>query len=249
MLKRGWYGCAFLATLVMAPAVAIADGGGPDIDLPPDEAVSGVGANPVQIGGYGEMHFNRVIPENGEKTSEIDFHRMVVYLGRQFDANIRFYSEIEIEHSIAGDGKVGEVAIEQAFVEYQLADESSAFGVFGIRAGIVLVPMGIINQWHEPPIFHGVERPKTDTVIIPSTWREGGVGIVGELAEGLRYELYLVGGLDASGFSAATGLRGGRQKVSDAITNSWAITGRVEFEPKLGVVVGGRQCRQRRRGQ
>src|SRR5262249_3958364 len=108
----------------------------------------------------------------------------------------------------------------------------------GLRAGVVLVPMGIINQWHEPPIFNGVERPAVDQVIIPTTWREGGLGIFGQPLEGVRYELYLVSGLDPTGFSAAAGIRGGRQSVSLATVNGLAVTGRVEVEPILGMVAG-----------
>ncbi len=96
-----------------------------------------------------------------------------------------------------------------------------------LRAGVILVPMGIINQWHEPPIFNGVERPQVGRVIIPTTWREGGVGIWGQPTDSIRYELYVMGGLDASGFSGATGLRGGRLKVTQAELNGPAFTGRV----------------------
>jgi hypothetical protein len=108
----------------------------------------------------------------------------------------------------------------------------------GVRAGVILVPMGIINAWHEPPIFHGVERPAVDTVIIPSTWREGGLGVFGEPVEGLRYQLYVMGGLDPRGFSPAQGIREGRQEVAEARADGLATSGRVEVEPVLGAVLG-----------
>jgi hypothetical protein len=98
--------------------------------------------------------------------------------------------------------------------------------------------MGIVNEWHEPPIFHGVERPSVDRVILPTTWREGGLGILGEPVEGLRYQLYLLSGLDPAGFSAEQGIRGGRQSVSQARTDGLALSGRIEVEPVLGLVAG-----------
>jgi hypothetical protein len=191
-------------------------------------------ADPTRVGGYGELHYNlENIGGPGDPQSEIDLHRLVLFLAHRFDERLRFYSEIEVEHAVASSDAPGEVGVEQAYLDYLLLDDA-----LGVRAGIVLVPMGIINQWHEPPIFHGVERPTVDRIVIPSTWREGGVGIFGAPAEGLRYELYLVGGLDPTGFSAAQGIRGGRQKVAEARADGLAVTGRLEVEPELGVVGG-----------
>ena len=225
-MNRVYCCCFTLIAVFGVPATVQAGEEGPDIELPADEEEPAArdDASQTMVGGYGEMHFNRVIPENGEKTSEIDFHRMVIYLGKQYDDKLSFHSELEIEHSIAGEGKPGEVALEQAYVDYQLAD------ALGVRAGIVLVPMGIINQVHEPPTFHGVERPNVDKVIIPSTWREGGAGIYGRLIPSLRYELYVLSGLDPTGFSAKSGVRGGRLKVGEARTDGLAIAGRIEYQ-------------------
>jgi hypothetical protein len=158
----------------------------------------------------------------------------VLFIAHNFSERFRFYSELEVEHALVGGGKPGEVGLEQAFVDWKLGGEE-----FGIRGGIVLVPMGIINQWHEPPIFHGVERPMVDKVLIPTTWREAAIGIFGEPVEGLRYEAYLMSGLDASSFSAGSGIRGGRQAIAQAQTNGFAGAARVEYEPTLGVLVGG----------
>lgn len=191
-------------------------------------------ADPTGIGGYGELHYGMEnIGGPGDAQGQIDLHRLVVFLAHRFDERLRFYSEIEVEHAAAAPDAPGEVSIEQAYLDYLLLDEA-----LGLRAGIVLVPMGIINQWHEPPVFHGVERPTVDTIIIPSTWREGGIGIFGEPIEGVRYELYLVGGLDPTGFSAEKGIRGGRQGVAEARADGLAVTGRLEVEPELGFVGG-----------
>ncbi len=185
------------------------------------------------IGGYGEVHYNTVIPEGGDAESTIDVHRLVVFLSQRFTDRLSFYGELEVEHTFVSSGGPGEVAVEQAFIDYNVAGDA-----LGIRAGVVLVPMGFINTWHEPPTFNGVERPMVDNRIIPTTWREGGIGIFGEPVEGLSYELYAISGLDPLGFSAGSGLRGGRQHVAKAVTTGVAVTGRLEYEPTLGVSVG-----------
>jgi hypothetical protein len=193
-------------------------------------------ADSTSIGGYGELHYNLVFPEAAGADSEatIDLHRLVFFFAHNFSEEIRFYSEVEIEHAfIAGGEDSGEVGVEQAFVDWRLLGDD-----LGLRAGVILVPMGIINQWHEPPIFNGVERPSVDRVIIPTTWREAGIGVFGEPAEGLRYEAYLMSGLDPSGFSAGSGLRGGRQQVLEASTDGPAVAARIEYEPILGLVGG-----------
>ncbi len=186
------------------------------------------------IGGYAEMHFTRAMPESGDTNTQLDFHRLVLFVAHRFSDKVQFYTELEVEHAFSGEGKPGQIGLEQAFVDYKIAGDKLA-----VRTGIVLVPMGIINQWHEPPVFNGVERPAVDKNIIPSTWREGGIGLVGSPAPGLNFELYLVGGLNASKFSAGGGVRGGRQAVAKSRADGLALTGRLEYEPELGWVIGG----------
>lgn len=191
-------------------------------------------ARNTSIGGYGELHFHAELPEGGSEEIEIDLHRLVLFVAHQFDASFRFYTEIEVEHALAfGSSEVGSVGIEQAFVDWRVLGDP-----LWIRAGVVLVPMGIVNQWHEPPIFHGVDRPRVDRVVVPTTWREGGIGIAGRPLDWLRYELYVIGGLDAAGFRASSGIRSGRQNVAEAFAGSPALTGRLEVEPSLGIVAG-----------
>lgn len=186
------------------------------------------------LGGYGELHYNLQWNDDFDAhESEIDLHRLVVFIAHNFSDRFRFYTEIEVEHALASSGTPGQVGIEQAFVDWRVLEDR-----LGLRAGVVLVPLGIINQWHEPPIFHGVERPRVDRNILPSTWREGGIGIFGEPTEWLRYELYAVGGLDASSFDAGSAIRGGRQGISEANARGLAVTGRVEVEPMMGLVAG-----------
>ena len=215
---------------------------GPQIVVPPEiDPLRGMQQarmnrpSKTTIGGYGELHFNMSMPEGGgDRDTEIDLHRLVLFFAHRFDERFRLYIELEVEHALVGDGAPGEVGLEQAFIDWQILDNNA----LTLRTGIVLVPMGIINQWHEPPIFHGVERPRVDASVIPTTWREAAIGVTGEPIEGLRYEAYLMSGLDASGFSGSNGLRGGRQKVAEAITNGPAFSGRLEIEPTLGMVAG-----------
>jgi hypothetical protein len=188
----------------------------------------------TSIGGYAELHYSLTMPDGGDTEGEVDFHRLVLFVAHNFTDRMRFYSELEVEHALVGGDEPGEVGVEQAYVEWDLVDPKIA----SLRAGIVLVPMGIVNQWHEPPIFNGVERPMVDKVIIPSTWREAAVGVVGEPIEGLRYEAYVMSGLDPLGFSAGSGIRGGRQKVAEARSTGLAFAGRVELEPMLSTVIG-----------
>ena len=194
----------------------------------------------TSVGGYGELHLNIFKPEDTPARARLDMHRLVLFVAHNFNDRFRFYTELELEHAfVAEAGGVavpGSFQIEQAFIDWRLLKGTSEALYF--RGGVVLVPMGIINQWHEPPIFHGVERPLVDRVIIPTTWREGGVGVWGEPIEGLRYEFYVMSGLDASGFSGSSGLRGGRLQVTQATLNGPAFTGRLEWEPTLGMVLG-----------
>ncbi|MCP4443888.1 MAG: hypothetical protein GY811_00900 [Myxococcales bacterium] len=231
-----------LLTVAALPSSAFAEDTGPDLELPAEEEtaekVVQAPANSVTIGGYGELHYTRVDPEDGQVSNEIDMHRMVLYVGRQFSDRISFSSEIEVEHAIVGDGKVGEVSVEQAVIDYRFTDPSDSAGVMGMRAGIMLVPMGIVNIWHEPNTFHGVERPNVDKVIIPSTWREGGVSFYHKPTEQLSYEAGIMGGLNPLKFSAKSGIRGGRQKVGEARTDGLAFTARGQFSPTGQTVLG-----------
>lgn len=183
---------------------------------------SGTGAGPrdkVTIGGYGELHYNDL--DNGE---EIDFHRFVLYFGHQFTDNLSFYSEFELEHSLAGDGAPGEVELEQAFVQWDYAPGHRA------RAGLFLMPIGILNETHEPDTFYGVERNRVENQVIPTTWWEAGVGFDGEIAPGWGYDLAVHSGLNLKTSSGSpSSIRSGRQKVAEANGDSLAYTGRISF--------------------
>ena len=147
------------------------------------------------ISGYMDFHIND--PQYADAV--LDFHRFVLLLTHSFSDRIRFVSELELEHTVVSDETKGELELEQAYVDFLISRP------FSMRAGIVLAPVGIINERHEPPVFHGVERPAVDTVIIPTTWFGAGAGVHGEIGAGFRYRAYAMETLDATGFSAERG--------------------------------------------
>ncbi|MEZ5525742.1 MAG: hypothetical protein R3E62_12430, partial [Pseudomonadales bacterium] len=181
--------------------------------------------NDTSFGGYGELHYNNLDDQHGASDKdEIDLHRFVLFFGHEFTDDVRFFSELEVEHSIAGDGKEGEVEIEQAYVEWDYADNHSA------KAGLFLVPVGILNETHEPDTFYGTERNPVESNIIPSTWWEGGVSSSGELAEGWSYDVALHSGLKVPTTGDNAGkIRSGRQKVSEADADNGAVTARIKY--------------------
>ena len=185
------------------------------------------------LGGYGEVHYaNRTGPDT---PGIVDLKRFVVYLAHAFNDQIAFRSELEVEDAkLEGAQPGGEVALEQAYLDYRLSDALT------VRTGLVLPPVGIINETHEPPTFNGVDRPGFDHDVIPTTWREIGVGAVGRVpgAEGLSYRVYLVNGLRAAGFSAAEGIREGRQEGREASFANPSFTGRLEWA-RPGLKLGG----------
>jgi hypothetical protein len=181
------------------------------------------------LSGYMDFHYNNVSDEDGR----LDFHRFVLLVTHQFSDRIRFVSEIELEHAfVEGLEEAGELELEQAYVDFLLSRS------FNVRAGMLLMPVGIINERHEPPIYYGVERPLADTVLIPSTWFEVGAGVHGEIGRGWRYRLYVTSPLNAAEFSADEGIRGGRQKGSETNVSSAAATGRMEFVGIRGLTAG-----------
>lgn len=187
------------------------------------------------IGGYGELHYNE---PDGPSEGKLDFHRFVIYLAHTFSDKLSFKSEVEIEHTKleateSGGAEGGEVAIEQAYLDWHFNPH------IGLKAGIVLPPIGIINELHEPPTFHGVERPNVDRTIIPTTWRETGIGLYGLLTEGLHYQVYLVAGLKAEGFSGKDGIRGGRQEALESSPMNPSFTGKIEYVPIPTLKLGG----------
>lgn len=184
----------------------------------------------LNIGGYGEVHFNQPVNSDQKDLGTLDVHRIVMFLGYNFSSKTQFVSEIEFEYA-------KELWVEQAFLQHRI----NRF--MNLRAGLLLVPMGIINEYHEPTTFNGVERPVIDNRISPATWREVGFGLSGNILPlTLKYQLYAVGGLngyDTKGvFNGSSALRDGRQKGSKAYVSSPALTGKLEFYGIRNINVG-----------
>ena len=177
----------------------------------------------TQIGGYGELHYN-----NLDSKKEIDFHRFVLFFGHQFNDRLRFWSELELEHTVSGDDRNGDVQLEQAYVEYDLTANQH------VKGGIFLLPVGILNQTHEPPTFYGVERNPVERNIIPTTWWAGGIELNGEIAPGWSYDIGVHEGLETSAGSNYA-VRSGRQKTSEANANDLASTGRIKWTGMPGI--------------
>jgi predicted porin len=179
------------------------------------------------IGGYGELHYNNLSGEGGASDKkEIDFHRFVLFFGHEFSKDIRFFSELEVEHSLAGEGKPGEVELEQAYIEFDINKTMQAKG------GLFLIPVGIINETHEPNTFYGTERNPVEKNIIPATWWEAGASLSGKFNKGLSYDVALTSGLD---LNANNKIRDGRQKVAKARADSPMITGRLKYTGTAGL--------------
>ncbi|MGB3343945.1 MAG: hypothetical protein WBA61_08545 [Aequorivita sp.] len=177
----------------------------------------------VTLGGYGEMVYNQPEGYNGT----LDVRRVVLFLGYKFDEKTQFITEIEVEH-------VEEIYIEQAFVNYAISNN------FNLRGGLMLIPMGIINEYHEPTTFNGTDRPAVDHDIVPTTWRELGVGVTGRFPEiSLGYQAYVFNGFkstapDGSGgikgfLKGKDGLRGGRQKGIESTVDSPTFSAKLDY--------------------
>lgn len=184
----------------------------------------------LTIGGYGEVHYNQPLESGVRRNGKLDVHRVVMLFGYQFNSRTHFITEIEFEH-------VKEVFIEQAFLQYRLNN------FVNFKGGLLLIPMGVINEYHEPTTFHGVERPMIDKVIAPTTWREIGFGISGNIFPAtLKYQAYLVNGFNGYNGSAhlggKNGLRGGRQKGAESFVSSPNFSGKVEYYGIRGLNLG-----------
>ncbi len=187
----------------------------------------------LSIGGYGEMLFEDFDSsrDNGSPsgaTDQFDFLRGVFYVGYKFTDKWVFNSEIEFEH--AATDREGSASVEFATIDYLWKDKAN------FRAGLLLVPMGFVNELHEPPLFLGAKRPGVEQRIIPSTWRENGFGVFGDIGP-FTYRTYIINGLAGERFSS-NGIRGGRQKGSEALAEDLAWTGRLDYTGKPGLLVG-----------
>ena len=194
--------------------------------------LSGNYGKAVTVGAYGELTYNQPEAANGE----LDVQRLVLLFGYKFNDKTQFVTELEMEHTV-------EVFVEQAFVNYNVGQNVS------LRGGLMLVPFGIINEFHEPTTFNGVERPSVDNVIIPTTWRELGVGVTGRFNDlSLGYQAYIFNGFKSTSFDGSggvngalqgsSGLRGGRQKAIQSTVDSPTLSVKFDYYGIPGLRLG-----------
>ena len=175
----------------------------------------------LSLGGYGQTWL-QVFEHAQDKW---DYKRFILYAGFKFTEKLLLNVEIEFEHA-------NEVFVEFATIDYLYRPEAN------FRFGMVLMPVGFLNEIHEPPFYYGNERPVVEITIIPTTWRENGAGFFGEFAGGaVQYRLYTTTNLRADKFSSS-GVRSGRQKGSKALADM-SIVARVDAMPMNGLLVGG----------
>lgn len=184
----------------------------------------------LTIGGYAQIDYNQPLNSETYNNGQLDVHRMVLLFGYKFNSRTQFITELEVEH-------VKEVFVEQAFLDYRINN------YMNLRAGLMLIPMGIVNEYHEPPTFMGVERPMLDKYIVPTTWREIGVGVTGNLpGANLKYQAYIVNGFssytDGSTLRGSDGLRKGRQKGAQSFMSSPNFTTKIEYYGFSGLNIG-----------
>lgn len=210
---------SFAATVVFAQSVNVnGEVSEPDSD------------KKLLFGGYAQIEYLQPIVEGEFNNGKLDIHRLVLLMRYNFNDRISFMSEIEIEHA-------SEIYLEQAYLNYRF------YNWLQLRAGLLLIPMGIINENHEPPTFNGVLRPSIDKYIVPTTWREIGIGFTGKISQpGIRYSVYVINGVlgykDGARLDGESGIRKGRQKGISSMVGSPSLTSRIEYYGVRNLKIG-----------
>jgi len=211
-------------------------------NAPAKTATTGTNASEAQgsgatLWGYGEVNYNRTTDDKSQ--AQMDLRRAVFGIGYKFDSRTRFVSEFEIEHAIASADDSGEVEVEQFYVDHQLTDTTH------LKAGLFLIPAGLLNESHEPTNYYGVERNFVETAIIPSTWREGGAALFGTTESGLAWDLGVTTTVDLSGWDAASDegrespLGSIHQELQLAHASDLGTYGALNYRGLPGFLVGG----------
>ena len=198
----------------------------------PLPSFTSAGGQSTTIGGYGEVSYNGYLRDRSR--NQADLKRFVLFFGHRFNDKISFNSEVEVEHAIASSGDSGEIEIEQAYINYAVNP------AVNVKTGLFLMPFGFINRTHEPPNFFGVERNEIETRIIPTTYREGGVGVWGTTDFGLTYDFGVTTTFSFAKFDdAGSPLRATHQELALAHAANLQVYGSLEYRPLPGVLVGG----------
>jgi hypothetical protein len=181
------------------------------------------------IGGYGELHYNSSKQGDVDGTKTLDFHRFIIYYSASLTEAWSFFSEVELEHNFVNDGE-GELELEQAFVEYR-SDKG------GFKAGVILPTVGLLNEYHEPPLFLSVERPEYSKYVIPTTWFANGISANYKPMDGLKLRVALLEDLNGEG--VGSGLRSARGKGYKTTAHDWTKNFSAEYTGLPGLRLGG----------
>jgi hypothetical protein len=190
--------------------------------------------SPLSIGGYGEMYYSDAKSSGADKTT-LDVYRFVPYIGYKFSDNIILNTEIEFEHGgVANESGVaegGEVILEFMYLDFLLNKHAN------IRVGNFLMPMGLINERHEPTLFTTVQRPDTAKYIIPTTWHESGVMVYGDIIDNLSYKVAGVSALQ-TGVTGSSWIRNGRGGSFKQTDPNLGVVARLDYTGVNGLLVG-----------
>jgi len=191
---------------------------------------SGLADGGTHVVGYGEVGYSK-FRRSGDATA--DLQRFVFGFNHRFDERLTFHSEVEFEHAVVSKADEGEAEIEQAWLNYKMSD------AVNLKGGLFLIPLGILNETHEPPTYYGVMRNQVETRIIPTTWRELGAGVHGVVDEGLRYDVGITTNFDSGKLDErTTGIRSAHQEGQQANARDLAVYGALNYR-RPGLLVGG----------
>jgi len=191
---------------------------------------SGLASGGTHVVGYGEVGYGK-FRRSGDATA--DLQRFVFGFNHRFDERLTFHSEVEFEHAVVSKADEGEAEIEQAWLNYKMSD------AVNLKGGLFLIPLGILNETHEPPTYYGVMRNQVETRIIPTTWRELGAGVHGVVGEGLRYDVGITTSFDSGKLDErTTGIRSAHQEGQQANARDLAVYGALNYR-RPGLLVGG----------
>jgi hypothetical protein len=194
--------------------------------------------NPTVISGYGQAKVQYDLRFN---TGVANLTRNVLFIGHRFSNRISFFSELELEDAKVVGGKAsGEISMEQLFLKFNINRNNY------LVAGLFIPRIGIINENHLPTTFNTNDRPYVEQLIIPSTWRELGVGVYGQIPKvpGLNYSAALLNGLNSGGFVQGSGVGGGKFEGNNASASNLAVTGALlyyyrHFRMQVSTYYGG----------
>ncbi|HET7766573.1 MAG TPA: hypothetical protein VFK92_15930 [Burkholderiales bacterium] len=191
---------------------------------------SGLANGGTNVIGYGEAGYSK-FRQSGDASA--DLARFVFGFNHRFDERLTLHSEVEVEHAVVSSDDRGEAEIEQAWVNYKSSD------ALNFKGGLFLIPVGILNETHEPPTYYGVQRNQVETRVIPTTWRELGAGVHGVVAESFRFDAGVTTSFDSGKLDdPLTGIRSAHQEGQLAYARDLAVYGALNYR-RPGLLVGG----------